>query len=275
VAEFRDPWSAQDPSQLPGSPFRRELDRRIEGWILSAADQVVVTAERTRELLLEGFGRVGKEKVSVVPNGFEPLSPGWVPGPQEALALVHAGTVHDPDYLRPLVEALFRIQERSSAEFRLIGYGERGPWLSLLSNLGVELPSWLELRGVVDPGQAQEAIRDASALVLAAPHPRFQLILSGKLLTYLGARRPIFGTVPEGSEMDRVIREVAEGWMVRPWTTERVELALLDLLDAHGAGRLQDPTVEEDRVRPFTREAQTRKLAGVFDEAIRLHRRGP
>ena len=34
VAEFRDPWSAQDESQLPRSSFRRKLDRRLERWIL-------------------------------------------------------------------------------------------------------------------------------------------------------------------------------------------------------------------------------------------------
>ncbi len=265
VAEFRDPWTTHDEALLPRTGLRRGIDRRIEDWILRTADHVVVTADAARDLFLTSFPFLRPEGVSVVRNGFESLSPGRPPGPQEPLTLVHAGTLHDPEYARPVVEAVARLHGHTPGALRLVVYGDPSPWKALLEPLGWAAAPWMELRGVVDPEAAREAVRNASALLLPAPHPGFRRIVLGKLLTYLGARRPILGVVPSGSEMEEVIRRAADGRMVRPWEAAGVLKALEGLLEDHRAGRLQEPRVEASRTADFTREAQTRRLAAVFE----------
>ena len=270
VAEFRDPWSAQDELRLPASRFRRELDRRMEAWILGACQRVVVTAERTRELLLEEFPEVPPGKVALVPNGFEPLPEGAPPGPDEPMVLLHAGTLQEPGYLRPLLEAAENINRGSgeSPAVRIVSVGDPGPWLETLGAMGLGEVGWVELRGIREPAEAAGEMGHATALLLFYPHERFSKVISGKLFSYLGARRPVFGVVPPGSEMDRLIREAGEGWLVPAWETPAVEERLSGLLLRHRQGTVQSPRVPEEVVRPLTREARAGALARLFEEAI-------
>lgn len=277
VAEFRDPWSAQDPSKLPVSPFRRKLDARLEAWIIRRADRIVVTAGRTRDLLLEHFPETVPGKVAVIPNGFEPRGreeapepshAGSIPPPGEPMTLVHAGTLHEPEFAVPVFEALAVLERAHPGSLRLLVYGDPQPWRRALELLGAGHPSWIELVGNVSPEDAQNAIWGASALLLPAPHRRFRPIVLGKLFSYLGSRRPILGVVPPGSEMEDLIRRAGDGRLVPEWDVDGIRLRLEALLKEHRAGRLQAPMVPEKRVAPFTRKARAGDLARVLGEAL-------
>lgn len=268
VAEFRDPWSAQDESQLPRSSFRRKLDRRLEEWILQRADGIVVTADRTREIILEHFPGTAPEKVVVIPNGFDPRPPAEMPGPGDPMTIVHAGTLHAPEYALPFLRAAASVEREKPGSLLFLGLGDPAPWLEAIQSLELfDLP-WIVLRGNVLSEEAQEVIWRGSVLLLPAPHPRFRLILLGKLFSYLGARRPILGVVPPGSEMEALIRQAGDGRLVPEWDEEGIRRQLEALLEDHRAGRLQHLRVPEDRVAPFTRETRSIALARFLDEVL-------
>lgn len=265
VAEFRDPWTAHEEAFLRRTAFRRSLDRRIEEWILRAADHLVVTSRATREIFLSSFPFLAPERVTVVLNGFEPLPDGSPPGKDRPMALVHAGTLHHPGFARPLLEALLAMEGEGGPGLELHVYGPQGPWREVLSELGrSEPPHWMSLMGLVTPGEAQRAMTRASALLLLLPDQAYARVISGKLLAYLGARRPVFGILPQGSEMETLVGELGEGWWVRPWARDGVREALGALLAKHREGSLQAPTGSEALLRELTRTSLTGTLAGVF-----------
>lgn len=268
VAEFRDPWSAQDPSRLPVSTFRRKLDARVEGWVLRRARHIVVTAHRTEELLFQHFPETPSEKVTVIPNGFEPGPPGKVPDPAEPMTLVHAGTLQDPAYLAPLLAAVATLEADRPGSVRIISHGDRGPWRTALQDLELGEPDWVDLRGVVSPDTANRAMAGASALLLFYPHIRFARVISGKLFSYLGARRPILGVVPPGSEMEELIFQAGDGWLVPEWDEAGIRRQLNGLLEEHRHGRLQSPRVPAEAVASFTRKARAGDLARVLEEVL-------
>ena len=184
------------------------------------------------------------------------------------MTLVHAGTLHDPAFAEPILLAMESLTAGQESLLRLVVIGDDTPWKRALDALRMGRPPWMAWRGVVDSQTAREGIQNASVLLLPAPLPRFRKILLGKLLTYLGARRPILGVVPKGCEMEQVLTASADIRMVRPWEAEGVKRALTALLEEHRAGTLQAPRVEEDRVLRYTREAQAGALARVFDEVL-------
>jgi hypothetical protein len=126
----------------------------------------------------------------------------------------------------------------------------------------------MDARGVVASDVAVAGMASASALLLFYPHPRFAKVISGKLFSYLGVRRPILGAVPPGSEMEAMIRGAGDGRMIPEWDVPGIVAQLEGLLKEHKEGRLQEPRVSEEVVLPFTREARGGALASVLDRVV-------
>ena len=98
-------------------------------------------------------------------------------------------------------------------------------------------------------GLARWIAAAASVLLLFYPHPRFSRVIAGKLFSYLGARRPILGVVPEGSDMEGLIQTAGDGRMVPDWNVAGIMARLQELLGEHREGALQAPRVPEEVVR--------------------------
>lgn len=126
VACFSDPWTR--------SPFFRAGPlapywRRREAAILRQADRVVVTTGLTRQALR---GAVDLEKVSVVPNSFDPADAPAAPPPERAgTTFVHVGNFYGPRDPFPLVRAFARYA-REDPDARLVFVGNMGHDLDAL-----------------------------------------------------------------------------------------------------------------------------------------------
>jgi glycosyltransferase involved in cell wall biosynthesis len=262
VAEFRDPWTTAYPTNLPASRARREIDLCLERRIVSAADHLVVLSDSTREALLTQHPTLTPGRVSVVTNGFVSRDVGKPPPPAEPMSILYAGTVAPGEDPALILAGLDKLQAERPDSFRLRVLGPAGPWLT---SGGGERP-WLELPGVVSPGEAHAEMRNSSALLVLQRHPAYRIVLPGKSFEYVGSRRPIIAAVPSDWELLRMLEQHADVRRVDPLTADGLREVVQALLDEHVAGQIQQPRVPEARVAPLRREVQARKLAAIFDQ---------
>ena len=268
VTEFRDPWSEAHPSLKEGPAWRWRLNERIQTRILWAADHVIVTSESTKSQLISSFS-LPAERITVVMNGFEPVSDTQPPAPDQPFELVYAGTVARLERVRPLLEALDHLFQRRGPGFRLRVLGPTSPWEP---DASAPPRPWLQLDGLLTPDRAREAMAGASANVLIQAHESYADIVPGKLVEYLGARRPVLAAVVPESEMEDLISVYGDGRMVVPNESRAFGPELERLLQEHRAGELQRHRVPADLVAPLQRRSQTGRLAAVFDELVDARR---
>jgi glycosyltransferase involved in cell wall biosynthesis len=265
VAEFRDPWSEAHPLLRPSSPRRQRLDRRMHRSIVNSATHIVVTSDPLRARLLAAFPQLDPQRVDVVMNGFEPGPAGVPPSPAEPLRILYAGTVAPGENVVPVLQAMELLHQRKPGRIRLAIVGPTAPW-----NTDIARP-WLETSGLHTPEQARSLMRNASALFLLQSNEAYMDTIPGKLLEYVGARRPILAAVPESWPMVALMRAHADARVTANAVVGLVRM-MEEVLVEHESGRLQAPRVSEEVTRPFERREQTRRLAAVFQRALESKR---
>ncbi len=262
VAEFRDPWTTAHPLNLPRSNLRRSLNLLIERRIVTSADHVVVLAETLRTRLLDRHPGLPPSRVSVVTNGFMPRRAGSPPPPEEQMSILYAGVVAPWEDPSPVLAALDRVHVRRPGSFRMVVLGPPEPWLEQRHQ--ADRP-WLELRGVVSPSEANEAMRHSSVLLVVQNHPAYRIILPGKAFQYIGSRRPILAVVPADWELTGMLRQYSDLRHVDPGDQAGLASNVEALLAEHADGTLQQPRVSEELIAPLHRAEQAKQLAAIFD----------
>jgi glycosyltransferase involved in cell wall biosynthesis len=140
----------------------------------------------------------------------------------------------------------------------------------------------VKLIGWVDPVYARaiemEGLSDVVELLPYVPHkesvryltsssllwlPAGEEEIPGKVYEYLGSKKPIIATAPEGS-CARLIRRTRSGVVIDPTNTSEIVKALSAHYRLFVKGR---PGLGEDKdLRRFNRVNQTEILASLFDE---------
>jgi glycosyltransferase involved in cell wall biosynthesis len=206
VADFRDPMAQE---AYPTDVRTRELYFRLERKVFERADRVTVTTPGTRDYYEQRYSDVGKRKVAVIENGFDPES--FEQASQHAsasddrgpkLLLVHSGLLYpkdrDPEgFLRALAHLMTNGGFSAASlevRFRASGYEEHHR--ALIEKYG--LTSVVKLLPSVPYAQAQAEMGSADGLLLFQASSCNRQI-PAKVYEYLWAGRPIIGiTDPEG-----------------------------------------------------------------------------
>lgn len=93
-----------------------------------------------------------------------------------------------------------------------------------------------------------------------------EVITHGKLFEYIGARKTLFGIVPEGAAHQLILE--ANGVVAHPKKTQDIAQKILELYALWKRNMLPTPT--EDFVQRFERRQLTAQLAKEFGQLIRI-----
>jgi glycosyltransferase involved in cell wall biosynthesis len=272
VAEFRDPWLGNALAHR--APwFHRQLQRRLERWIVSRAQRCVfVTPSLTRlyrtryPSLAHRFATVTNAYDLERPSGQDRVAPDVGPTTgARAVTLVYAGTLDRPAELRTFLDGLRAYHAETAGRPTV-----RVTFLGHVSDACRELvaaadaalgPGVVELEGYVPREIARSRLRTADgALLLLGDGTGMGLFVGGKLFEYLGMDQPIFAMLPAGDARD-LLESLPWGTIASP-TPSSVAAALERFVAPAERRAIADPE------RRFERRAVVARLAEVLDEAV-------
>ncbi len=266
VAEYRDPWTADEALMAARPAWRRAVDRRIDRRIVARADRVVVTTEATADRFATYFGR-GRETIHVVRNGWDRAGAASPPGPDATFQLLFAGSLLDSSWADPVLSALAELRDGGRAiELRVLGQAD--PWRQAAGRVLGAVPGWLSLEGMVPPEAVPGRLASASALLLLRPGRAWRYIVSGKTYDYVGARRPIVAWTDDGTEMTALLERYGVTRRVGRGTPDAFAEVLTSLLEQHRAGWPERLRPEGDPA-DLARSAQIDHLDAVLRDAVR------
>lgn len=209
IIDMRDGWL--DESLKPGlnsSSWQKWREGRLERKVLGAADQILVTSEVWRNMLLDRYPDM-TEKTAVLTNCY-PLEAGpeerTAPNITDEIVLMYTGQFRGSKFnnqpsllLAPLAEAT-KLQARPT---RVVFFGQ----LTLQDRLDIEglgqllheAGVTLDLRAPVRPEELSRELSVAHGLLLISAT---MASLPAKLFNYIPTRKPILAVTPQGSAVE-------------------------------------------------------------------------
>ena len=216
LAHFSDPW-ANNPFHL-SSALVRKVNALMEHQVIDAADRVLFTSVRTRDMVMSKYPEAWGSKAAVLPHAWDmdhfasarTAVPASVPQqePDRRHVVRYIGACYGARSPEPLFVALGRMLERNrdaldNVRFEFVGALQR---VFLESAAFKALPAGLV--SIVCQVPYRESLRLASAsaalLVIDAPSSVASVFLPSKLVEYIGARRPVWGITPHGTSADLI-----------------------------------------------------------------------
>ncbi len=273
VSDFRDPWVG-DHYIRNYSPTRLHMARWLERKTFTRSAKVINISEGLSAKARERTPELPAERFAVITNGFDPDDFVALPArvPNGEFRVTYAGCFYPPAREpRCFLQAMAWLSKHHAEEFRSISahfVGEPG-WRDANAAWLEELKLGEHVRFL--PFQPHhEAVRllgESDALLLLGSIRKTDTgTLTGKLMEYLAAARPILALAHEG-ELAQVVRESGVGVVANPESAEDIGEKLLRMHRDIRAGRFAR-TTNADVVARFDRRELTRRLAGILDTAV-------
>jgi glycosyltransferase involved in cell wall biosynthesis len=259
IADLRDLWAGT--SYGAGPAWRRVIDRKLEGRVLSTAAGLVTVSDPLAAILRARYGL----PVQVVTNGCDLADyPPTVDRGDGTLEIVYTGMVYpgkrDPT---PLFLALQRLGEAGS-RIRVRFFGRylesvRASAMALGVSDHVEISDSI---GYTDSLRMQ--VNADVLLLLLGEGSEEAGVYSGKLFEYIGARREILLVGPRNSVASSLIERFGLGVV----TKDPAQIAdyLVECLERKSRGRL--PSIDSMAAELYSRESQTNILIDFMREVL-------
>ena len=206
VLDYGDPWAYR--LEAPRSRFAFVIDRRMETSVLKKADAVIVTTRTTKALYQERYKFLGRNKVHVLPNGYERVhfEDTSHSRQKDGLRLVHTGAIYGiraeiQPFFEGLKTALTRMPEMQD-EFSITMAGP--VWRR--EYIDPSLTRFVKPIGFIDFKETISIMRNASILVIWGNRGGLQV--PSKVYQYIGANRPILAILADNQDP---LREVLIG----------------------------------------------------------------
>ncbi len=265
VADFRDPWTAINfYHDLPMSRAARALDRRLERRVLQRAD-AVTTVSPTWARLLERQGGLAPGSVEVIYNGVDQADLGAAEGEvvrRDAFVVSHVGSLYatrNPTAVWDAIRQLRASDRISKLTIRLVGTTD-----DAVRQSAQETGAPVEAVPYVTHAQAvREQARAALLLLSIEPFPDDGGMITGKLYEYLASGRPVLGVGPNDGDAAALLAGSEGGTM---HARDDVDGIAGEIERHYSAWAEGAPLAGAawDAVAPYTRRAQTARLADVI-----------
>jgi glycosyltransferase involved in cell wall biosynthesis len=274
IADFRDPWTEgiRRKEAYARTPWRGRIEEALERAVLTHADHVLLTTEKTREQYVQKYPELPADRFSVITNGFDPADFA-LPESSERLLdptrfhLTLTGNVEAMFDAIPFFTALDELRRedegvRAHLAVNFIGT-KRGKYDAFIQEHGLgETVSYI---GYVPHQTCLRYLAESDALFLCQipVYESATTKLSGKLFEYLYMRKPILALTLPGLTTDILARS-GLGTAVSPDDIAGIKQALLELYRAwyQGYGR---PVADESYIGTFDRVRQAERLAALAD----------
>jgi glycosyltransferase involved in cell wall biosynthesis len=255
VADFRDPWIG-NAFAAPMSRPKRWLQRRMERWIVTRADRVIVAVDAMRVQFEERYPELAGKFVHI-PNGYDRsdlIGVEPAPPPQPGgFHLLYAGSLYRPKELEAFLLGVERLLARRPdlrARLRVDFVGrvnDANARAAAEFDTPERLGGVIGFEGFMPRSKALARMAGADALLQLMPDiAGAEIFVGGKLSEYLAFDRPILAVMPRGE--GRALVESLPTGIAADVEPGSVADALERLLDHTPAPAPADPAGRFDRI---------------------------
>ncbi|MDI6400516.1 hypothetical protein QLX67_00785 [Balneolaceae bacterium ANBcel3] len=259
IADFRDPWTDIHYNQvLPRTCITRWIDRKLEASVLTAADEITVTAPGTARYFSEKVDR----SYHVITNGFDPDDFGPPPAADKkeaSFVIRHIGSIMETSFPTSLINVLSE-PEFDKCTFEFIGGIHPGLKEKAAQP---ELKKVLRFTPYLPHKEAVKKMQEADInVVIVHQSTDSRILIPGKVFDYLKAGKPILVLGPPDGDAASIVHECRAGKAFDYEDINGIRKWLLDCIQAKKDRAVSSPDVPA--VMEYARPALTRKLAGVL-----------
>jgi len=270
VLDYRDAWLA-NPLHRYITPFHRAIHRRMEDSVLREADAVVTINRTIKELILTRYRHLTYNDITIIPQGYDADDFAHVtPRRSSRMRITYSGTFYHNRTPRYMIEAVRRFLDKvpeaaDKSELCFVGQF-RDENLSFLRKHRLE--ENVVVTGYLPHTEAVAYLAGSDVLwMMLGGDKGDEMISTGKLFEYLGARKPILGCVPPG-EARTIIEESGAGFITDPTDVDEIAKTLEHLFSLYQRNALPRP--REDFVQQFERKTLTGHLAYVLSTLLSI-----
>lgn len=260
IADLRDPWTdIYYYSQFNHTPLARRLDLRYEREVVETADVIVTVSEDVKRIFATKSAQPVKDKIHVIPNGFDHDDFTQRPVPKEAKKVItYTGTISEAYDIDHFLQALKGLDEQLKAHILLRFVGNMPPSvIQKFRDTGFDI----ELTGYVDHTKSIEYLMRSELLLLVIPRVKNnQGILTGKFFEYLASRKPILAIGPTDGDLARIMDETGCGTLFDYEDSKGMQSFMADCLS------LAEPRItREEKAEAYSRKQLTGRMVGLLN----------
>jgi glycosyltransferase involved in cell wall biosynthesis len=269
IADFRDPWIGFHYEDYP-TPFHLWLKNRLVGLITQNANAIVSINEKISQRFFSLYPFI--KNIETIPNGYDDSDFNLPPtGKTDSFVIAYLGTFspdHNPESfllgLRSLLDEKRTLKEK--IKLKHIGLCMGIDLDGMIKKY--DLSGVVERKGYLPHKEALAQLQDASILLLTtSPSLEAEMISTSKLFEYIPLKKPVLAIVPPSGAAAEVVSSLNLGKVVSPADLVGIEKELLSFFLDWEKGKLS-PDLDEVRIKMFSREFLTSRLASLFDEVI-------
>ena len=279
VLDYRDSW-IDCPNNFYPTPLHKSKHKKMETKVLEDADKVITINDRIKELIHQRYPFVGDEKVSVIPQGFDPEDfenkaaasneqYNGNPLNKRKMRISYSGSFlnyytpkHFLDGLKLAIEKLPELKNNIEACF--IGTFPEA-YKEYIKQLGIE--EAVNIMGYVEHSVCTKYLNESDVLwMMINKSERSDLHSTGKLYEYFGAGKPILACVPDGVAR-RSLDMHGAVILTEPDDAPAIADAVLNYYEKFKAGKM--PVPNEEMTGMYNRKKLAGKLAREFNLLVK------
>lgn len=206
VADLRDPWT--DIYYYPlmyHTPWAKARDLKLEKYVLTYADKLIVVSERIKILFGKKIGDISK--IHVIPNGYDEADfTRHSDPPKDRFVISYTGTIAENYAIDTVLKVLSRmVHDEGFHQLQLNFVGKvAAKYRALINNL--QLDKYTRFTDHVPHEDAITEMLSSSLLLLAIPKVKDNKgILTGKLFEYLASEKKILALGPVDGDAASII----------------------------------------------------------------------
>lgn len=262
VADFRDFWTSDKAEVYFASEGKRVRAKQLLDEIKSFAETIIAVNASVGKY-------VGAQEV--VANCYDSrLAKVWkLPKMKDTFTIGVFGTINELTPVYPLIEVLRSVKENQPAVYshiRVLQVGQADTEFLKDEIKKSGLNEIVEFKGFQPRAQAIEVLSEAALFYLGVSDLGFGLT-TNRIFTLLSSGRPILAYAESGSELDRIMSNVANSLLFNDHKIEEAGRFLSKAAEKYLKGELSID-IEPAAFREFSSERMAEKFAELFNRII-------
>ncbi len=260
LADFRDPWTTIGyHKQLKLTKSAQQKHKTLEKKVLNAADQIIVTSSVTKK----EFKSHTTKPIEVITNGYDYESVGKVEL-DTVFSMAHIGSLlskRNPKVLWQVLSDLIKTNDGFAKDFQLnfVGAVSEDVLRSIEKN---NLSDYTNNVGYVSHNESIKFQKKSQVLLLIEIDSEdTKSIIPGKLFEYMVSNRPILALGPNGSDVEKIIKETNTGNYFYYDDYESLKTTILTHYKAYKNNALQSHAIS---LQKYSRKSLTASLSKLL-----------